>query len=160
MKNFKKFFYKSNNNTIDTIEDSSSRTRPDIEEQYRIICEKEKITSSIKTTEGMLEMAYASLNSIPESVFWVDKDAKFINVNNSAQVKLGYTEEELLKMHIFDIDSQTTVKKWHEIWESLKEGSVKLFETVHRKKDGTEFPVEITINFLTFFRAAVHVCFC
>jgi diguanylate cyclase (GGDEF)-like protein/PAS domain S-box-containing protein len=106
--------------------------------------------SSVKVTERMLDVAYASLNSVPESVFWMDKNGRLININNSAQDKLGYSREELLKMHIFDIDPLFTKKRWSEGWEILKEDKTELFESVHRKKDGTEFPVEVAINFLNF----------
>jgi len=141
MINLYKFFNKINKKNIDTSVNYSSKIRLDIEEKM----------SSVEITERKLEMAYASLDSVPESVFWMDKDGRIIDVNNSARIKLGYTTEEFLEMVIFDIDTNLTKEIWHKRWEDLQNGSLKLVESIHRKKDGTEFPVAVTRNLLKFY---------
>jgi PAS domain S-box-containing protein len=77
-------------------------------------------------------------------------DGKILRVNDSACRSLGYSSYELCTMNVLDIDPFLTWKKFIEI-KSMGEpsGSV-TFETVHRRKDGTIFPVEITANNLEF----------
>lgn len=74
--------------------------------------------------------------------------AKFIEVNDIACARYGYTKEEFLKLSARDITIEEDINK-HE-----KEGNRKnllekkhlVFESVHVKKNGDKFPVEINSN--------------
>jgi len=68
---------------------------------------------------------------------------KFIETNDVACQRLGYTKEELLQMSPHDIDAPETISGIPTIMEKLlKEKSV-LWEGVHISKDGRRIPVEI-----------------
>jgi len=70
---------------------------------------------------------------------------KFLEVNDIACQRLGYSREELLNMTPQDIDDPEEFKRVPEIIRRNmfgKEGYV-LFEMVHVAKDGTKIPVEI-----------------
>ena len=63
---------------------------------------------------------------------------------------LGYDQEELLKLKVFDLDPNYPVTRWPQHWDELKQRGTLLFESVHRTKDGRLIPVEITVNYLEF----------
>ncbi|MCW7753640.1 PAS domain S-box protein [Desulfobotulus sp. H1] len=91
---------------------------------------------------------------------FLNKDGGYIdNVNEYACQCLGYTKEELCRMHILDIDHEKSHQESYELWLRLQhEGQIN-FESVHRKKDGTEIPVEITGNLFQFSNRLYSVSF-
>ena len=53
-----------------------------------------------------------AIDTAPEGVFWMTQDGTFIYVNDRACESLGYTREELLKMHLWDIDPTFPPERW------------------------------------------------
>ena len=73
-------------------------------------------------------------------ILFLAKDGHIVEANHAAEEAYGYTREELLKLNIRDLRYDTSdVEKQFRI--ALKEGVV--FETVHKRKDGSTFPVEV-----------------
>ncbi len=82
-----------------------------------------------------------------DSIFWLNKDARIIYVNDAACRITGYTREELLSMTVFDIDPQLTPEGWDWHWRQKKACGSLLVESCHRAKDGRVYPVEISAVF-------------
>jgi two-component system sensor histidine kinase EvgS len=59
-------------------------------------------------------------------------------------------KEELLQMRVHDIDPMFPETRWDDHWTEVKEKKRFRIESVHRAKDGREFPVELMINYVTF----------
>ncbi len=85
-----------------------------------------------------------------DAVFWVDKNARFIYVNNSACRHMGYSREELLSMKVHDVDPLYQEDNWPDFWRQFKDKGSLSFESVNRSKDGREFPVKITVSYLEY----------
>jgi len=83
-------------------------------------------------------------------VFWIAEDSSFVYVNEHACQRLGYSQDELLSLKIPDIDPDFTAQKWKGHWQELKEKKTFKIETRHRTKDGSIYPVEVTINYLEY----------
>ena len=66
-----------------------------------------------------------------------------LDVNRRACESLGYAREELIGMSPTDFDPDVTPARVAEILRELKGAETVAFETRHRRKDGTIFPVEI-----------------
>jgi PAS domain S-box-containing protein len=82
--------------------------------------------------------------------FWeVSADGKITKVNETYCRMSGYTREELLKLHISDIDAvQSPSIILDRIKRIIVNGS-EIFETFHRRKDGSTFPLEISVTYLS-----------
>ena len=70
-------------------------------------------------------------------------DGRIVDVNGATCRQLGYTREELLRLSISDIDPVVSRELYSERFSALVGRPPLTFETVHRRKDGTTFPVEI-----------------
>jgi len=92
-------------------------------------------------------------NSI-EPIFWINSEGRFIYVNKAASRYYGYSREELLTMMVYDVETQFSKDSWDEDWEkawtSHKREKLVMFEGYYRKKDGSVFPAETTLNYIEF----------
>ncbi len=80
-----------------------------------------------------------------DAFFLLNCDGQLIKVNSQAVKALGYSKSELLGMNINQIDTDYTPNEIYDICSSVKNGAKRLFESHHRRKDGTIFPVEISV---------------
>ena len=71
---------------------------------------------------------------------------RFLDVNETACRRLGYSRDELLSMSVYDIDPTLTVERGKRIADGFKKNGSTLFESIHRRRDGTAFPVEISTS--------------
>jgi len=97
-----------------------------------------------KNLEKSLLFSDYTIESFEDSIFWIDENAKFYRVNDAACKALGYTKEELIGKTGSDINPDFTVDISQKLWDKTKEKSIHIFETTHKRKDGSTFPVEIT----------------
>lgn len=108
-----------------------------------------EIWESLKLLERLRLTQFAVDRSI-DAVFWIQKNGRFIYVNNAACKSLGYSREELLSMGVSDIDPDFSEDVWPSHWVELKQRGAMILRTHHRKKDGRVFPVEIATNYSEF----------
>ncbi len=95
------------------------------------------------------EHRYETLIETASDAFFLhDFEGKLLNVNNQACRSLGYTREELLTMSVFDVVVDSSLEVSHELWGKLNEGENIFAEGVHRRKDGTTFPVEVGLGYI------------
>ena len=75
-----------------------------------------------------------------------EQGGKVLDVNRQACDSLGYRRDELIGLvpQDFDPDVDAAVLQW--VRERIQAGEVCTFETRHRRKDGTIFPVEVRIR--------------
>ncbi len=71
---------------------------------------------------------------------------RILDVNDAACREHGYTREEMLAMTIWDIDQKLDPVKNSDIIKRLNQGENVVFESMHRRKDGTLFPVEVSTS--------------
>ena len=83
--------------------------------------------------------------------FWVsDLEGKLLEVNDSYCDMIGYTQEELLKMHIWNIEVKENTEDVIRHIQRLREKGHVHFETKHKRKDGRIIDVDVSSNFLDF----------
>jgi PAS domain S-box-containing protein len=95
-----------------------------------------------------------------ESVLWIDPNTAMITHSNKrAWESLGYLKEEFKDMTVPQIDPQFPMEQWLLLVESLKEGNEAIFESIHRRKDGKTFPIEINATYIEYDDQAFIVAF-
>jgi PAS domain S-box-containing protein len=76
-------------------------------------------------------------------MLFVHTDGRIFEANKAAEIAYGYSKEELLALNIRDIRASETLSSIPEQMAKARSNGL-LFETVHRRKDGTQFPVEVS----------------
>ena len=77
---------------------------------------------------------------------------RFLDVNEKACRDLGYSREELLSLTVLNVDAAMDPSAMKTLLKSGQTGFA-VFESVHRRKNGSTFPVEVTIKPVTIDRA-------
>jgi PAS domain S-box-containing protein len=80
--------------------------------------------------------------------FWLaDKKGRLLEVNDAYCRMSGYSMPELLTMHIPELeDEETSDETDAHILKVMREGEAR-FESRHRRKDGTVFSVEVSVQY-------------
>ena len=111
------------------------------------ITEHKKAEQALKENEKSLNTI---IENIPFAVFAHNLDGEFIIVNNFSSKYTGYSKQELVKMTVADIDKESLSRNdREEIWLQLNQFGEKQIISNHYKKDGSTYPVEITITSIT-----------
>jgi len=93
-----------------------------------------------------------------DSFFVVDpKTSRFIEVNENAASRLGYSKEELLQLTIPDITAAESLPSIPEAMSGLEKTGSSTFEQVHQCKDGKTIPVEISAKLINYGDRKVYL---
>ncbi len=106
--------------------------------------------SETKALEAQLTQRERYLNTILQTTidgFWVvDAHQKITEVNNAYCNMTGYTREELLNMNISDLEVIENPEEITQRIQRIIENGSEIFETKHRKKDGSIVNVQVSVT--------------
>lgn len=111
--------------------------RLQMQQQQRDKVEQEKVQLSELLDESSNEL-----------YFFDSESHRFVRVNRGACDNLGYSEDELRSMTPLDLKPEFDVASFNALLRPLRDGKQNelLFETRHRRKDGSEYPVQIHLQ--------------
>lgn len=103
-----------------------------------------------KQREGRLQIYSFLIDQTNDPIFVIDpKTAAVLATNTRACNSLGYTEEELLKLHAYDIDVKIQDEiTWGEHVRSVREKQFIMQEGYYRCQDGTILPMEVNVKYV------------
>ncbi len=107
--------------------------------------------SARKIASAQLESFKSTLDQTLDCVFMFTPDTlQFFYVNQGAAAQVGYSREELLAMHPYDIKPDFPEARFRQFIEPLLRGEKQsvIFETWHQGKDGSRVPVEVFLQYI------------
>jgi PAS domain S-box-containing protein len=106
--------------------------------------------TELKQAERELRASEARFRTVvdhaTDAFFLYNEDATVLDVNRQACESLGYRRDELIGMTAFDYGPDLTPALLQRIRERLRGGKIVTYDGRHRRKDGTVFPVEVSIR--------------
>ncbi len=120
-------------------------------ETEKLLCDLgERLLSKVREGERTireLKLFRTLVDQCNDAMEVVDPETlRLLDVNEKACSALGYSREELLSLRVFDIDPMVTAASVARVIEQLKKCGSAVFESVHRRKEGSTFPVEVSLR--------------
>lgn len=129
----------------------AAQLRETLENLSREVTERTRAEAALQESEEHYRLLF---DNITDAVFvhLLDdqgRPGRFIQVNDAACRRLGYTREELLRMTPLDISPPEAAERVSRIAEELPAHGAALFEMAHLAGDGRRFTVENNVHRLT-----------
>jgi PAS domain S-box-containing protein len=118
------------------------------------ITERKQREESLGLFRTLIERSNDSLEIIDGQTL------RFLDVNEKACRDLGYTREELLSLTVRDVNPNASQEALERIGRLCEQTGFALFESVHRRKDGSIFPVELNVKPVTLDDRRYYVTVC
>ena len=118
----------------------------DISFGIRTLYQREQRRRAEEATQSLGRIIESSLNEI----YVFDAETlKFTDVNRGARENLQYSMDELRRLTPLDLKPEFIDDNFGALIEPLRSGAEQRirFETVHQRKDGSEYPVEVHLQF-------------
>jgi PAS domain S-box-containing protein len=107
------------------------------------ITELRQAEQELRASEGRFRIF---VDHATDAFLLLDDDWTILDVNRQACHGLGYSREELIGKHKSDFDVGLDGTSIQRLKQRSVAGVAVTFETRHRRKDGTSFPVEVRLN--------------
>jgi len=113
------------------------------------------ITDRKSLEEGLIRYKMLA-EKVRDTILFVEINGKIIDANNAAVELYGYKRAELLKLSVFDLIEGGKSVAIEEMEHGDKDGV--FFETTHKRKNGTQFPVEVSAKATKMIDKRVIIC--
>ena len=116
---------------------------------YRMAGSHTDITERKKADEKIKEEAIIRrilIEHSQDSIVIINQNGKVVDANHKAADMLGYSMKEFLNLHAWDWDAKLTREDILETHEKIPDKHSVLFETQHRRKNGTLLDMEVSAN--------------
>jgi PAS domain S-box-containing protein len=103
-----------------------------------------------KRTEQRLNLFTDLINQSTDAVYVADPEtSRILEFNNAACVSTGYERHELLTKKVTDLaERQVDIDRWRAHVEAVRKKGFLLLEDRMKRKDGSTFPVEVSVKYL------------
>ncbi|MFN8445759.1 MAG: PAS domain S-box protein [Caldilineaceae bacterium] len=107
-----------------------------------------------KQTKAELSLFRILIDHINDCIEIIDPETeRFVDCNEQSCRAHGYTRDEYLALSVADLDPLIASGSWQETWGDAPWDGPRVFESIHQRKDGSLFPVEVNINYVQLDRA-------
>lgn len=139
----------SENNQTAILKIFASRSGAELE-RMKVQRELHQKNLELKDRLNEIELYHTTMKNLRDQIFWIDRDGNFIRVNEAVCKESGFELEELITMNVFDLNPTISKAEWDDKWNETRLQKQQILETVHRKKGGHLYPVEVTNNFIEY----------
>ena len=109
--------------------------------------------------EREARLSYFTVDRALASIFWMDENGMIHHANQTACLNYGYSKDEFKGMSLFDLNRNYNPKNFPALWSRIENEKRFSLESSHWKKDGSEIPVEIFVNYVEFEGKAYNCSF-
>jgi PAS domain S-box-containing protein len=81
-------------------------------------------------------------------IILTDANLKIVEVNDRTMTAYGYSRDELLQMSATDLRDPQAQPDIGEVRRRLEQEEGLVYQTMHRRRDGTTFPVEVSVRLI------------
>jgi two-component system cell cycle sensor histidine kinase/response regulator CckA len=113
----------------------------------RDITERKKAEEALRQSEEKFRTLFESTT---DGLFIIAMDGNLIDINRTAYERLGYTKDEMLSIHMSQLNHPDFRDKIPQRMEQVRTQGWCVCESAHLRKDGTVMPVEINVRIIDF----------
>ena len=92
------------------------------------------------------------LEALDDAYFFHDADGRVLDTNASAWRSLGYERDHLMALTLPDFQTESSDKRIKDIWKEMSLAETVDFKGLHRRRDGSTFPVAVRVRKFSFGR--------
>ena len=111
------------------------------------ITERKRMEQQLRDSVASYRILFEASN---DAIFIVDPAGTFIDANQTAYERLGYTREEFLAIPLAELDPPAFSARVPERMKEIETNGYAIFESAHLKKDGSPMPVEVSTRLIEY----------
>lgn len=115
--------------------------------------------TEVRETEEELLRTQIAVETSPDEVLYIDPDGRVLYGNQQTVNTYG-KEGSLTGLTINDIDPEYSPEVWRQHWAYIRQKKFRVGESLHRKSDGSVYPVEIVENYVKVGDRAFSCMYC
>jgi len=115
-----------------------------------LMLHQEENSDNRKALKSSEEKFRAIIEQASDAMYLSDMDGNIIDTNRQACINLGYSRDEILKKNVWQLDALRNSGETVKIeFQKMVSGESFIFESLHRRKDGSTFPVELNASIIS-----------
>jgi len=112
-----------------------------------LACSGKQARQALRASEQDLRLSRALIDHSSDAVEVLEPETqRFLDVNDKGCRDLGYSREELLSMTVWETNPAMDADLYKKTLTKAREAGYAILECVHRRKDGSTFPVEVSLR--------------
>ena len=112
-------------------------------EVERFMAIERDITAERQRGERLL-MLEAAVENASEAMLTIAQDGSIVDVNAETCRRLGYDQDELRQLKIWDVDADASEAGWERFWGAVAVSGKQRIATLHRDRHGQDRPVDVS----------------
>ncbi len=121
--------------------------------------ERKQAELELRSTQRKLQLTQFTVDQAAIAVYWIGRDSLIRFVNDQGCLATGYTREELIGKSIAELGPHLTTDTWEARFDEIRKMTSTRIDRMACRKDGSLFPVEVTMNYVCFQDEEMVVCF-
>ncbi len=124
-----------------------------------IMCASVRNMTKLKESQDKLLLTQKTVDQAMDQILWVNDDASISYYNDSFKRRIGYSDEEIKQLKVWDIDPAMKPEMWEPHRKELMEVQQIEAESKHISKDGTVYPVRVSLSLVEVEGKIIHCAF-